>query len=95
MTSSSSAAESAKKRAFQYALQSEEDKRAEREYYGKMTLQYARQRQVIAAAVEVNSVGTQTDETLSFNNAKVELMGGNVVAIDKKLADVIHCKGFQ
>ena len=93
MTSSSSAAESAKKRAFQYALQSEEDKRAEREYYGKMTLHYARQ--VIAAAVEVNSVETQTDETLSFNNAKVELMGGNVVAIDKKLADVIHCKGFQ
>ena len=93
MTSSSSAAESAKKRAFQYALQSEEDKRAEREYYGKMTLQYARQ--VIAAAVEVNSVETQTDETLSFNNAKVELMGGNGVAIDKKLADVIHCKGFQ
>ena len=58
-----------------------------------MTLQYARQ--VIAATVEVNSVETQTDETLSFNNAKVELMGGNVVAIDKKLADVIHCKGFQ
>ena len=93
MTSSSSAAESAKKRAFQYALQSEEDKRAEREKYGKMTLHYARQ--VIATAVEVNSVETQTDETLSFNNAKVELMGGNVVAIDKKLADVIRCKGFQ
>ena len=81
------------KRARQLELESEEDKRAKREHYGKLTLHYAKQ--FVAAAVEVNSVETQTDETLSFNNAKVELMGGNVVAIDKKLADVIHCKGFQ
>ena len=81
MTSSSSAAESAKKRAFQYALQSEEDKGAEREYYGKMTLHYAKQ--VVAAAVEVKSVGTQTDDTLSFDNGKVELLCGKVVAIDR------------
>ena len=61
--------------------------------YRKMSVEYAKK--VVAAAVKVESVGTQTDEILSFNNAKMELKGGNIVAIDKKLADVIHCKGFQ
>ena len=82
MTSSSSAASSAKKRAFQYELQSEEDKRAEREYYGKMTLHYAKQ--VVAAAVEVKSVGTQTDETLWFDNAQMELHKSKVIEINKE-----------
>ena len=81
------------KRARQFELESEEDKRARQEYYGKMTLHYAKQ--VVAAAVEVKSVGTQTDDTLSFDNGKVELLCGKVVAIDKKLADVIRCKGSQ
>ena len=81
------------KRARQLELESEEDKRAKREHYGKLTLHYAKQ--FVAAAVEVKSVGTQTDETLSFNNAKMELKNGSIVAIDKKLANIIHCKGFQ
>ena len=74
------------KRARQFELESEEDKRARQEYYGKMTLHYAKQ--VVAAAVEVKSVGTQTDETLSFDNVRVELLCGKVIAIDKKVADV-------
>ena len=61
--------------------------------YHKMSVEYAKK--VIAAAVKVESVGTQTDEILSFNNAKMELKDGSIVAIDKKLANIIHCKGFQ
>ena len=61
--------------------------------YRKMSVEYAKK--VVAAAVKVESVGTQTDETLSFNNAKMELKNGSIVAIDKKLANIIHCKGFQ
>ena len=82
MTLSSSAASADMKRARQLEPESEEDKRAKREHYGKLTLHYAKQ--FVAAAVEVKSVGTQTDETLSFDNAIVELLCGKVIAIDKE-----------
>ena len=82
MTLSSSAASADMKRARQLEPESEEDKRAKREHYGKLTLHYAKQ--FVAAAVEVKSVGTQTDETLWFDNAIVELHKSKVIEIGKE-----------
>ena len=81
MTSSSSAASAGMKRARQLVLASEEDKRAKREHYGKLTLHYAKQ--FVAAAVEVKSVGTQTDERLWFDNALVDLHKSKVIEFGK------------
>ena len=81
MTLSSSAASAGMKRARQLELESEEDKRAKREHYGKLTLHYAKQ--FVAAAVEVKSVGTQTDERLWFDNALVDLHKSKVIEFGK------------
>ena len=68
-------------------LESEEDKRSRtRQEYGEMTLHYAKM--VVAALepkVEVKSVGTQTDCTLSFDNATVVTLRGKVIDIDKNV----------
>ena len=82
MTSSSSAASAGMKRARQLEPESEEDKRAKREHYGKLTLHYAKQ--FVAAAVEVKSVGTQTDETLEFDNAMLWLDKFKVIEFGKE-----------
>ena len=82
MTLSSSAASADMKRARQLEPESEEDKRAKREHYGKLTLHYAKQ--FVAAAVEVKSVGTQTDETLWFDNAQVELHKSKVIEFNEE-----------
>ena len=67
--------------------ESEEDRRSRtRLYYGEMTLHFAKK--TVAALTEVKEVGTQTDETLSFDNARLELLGGKVIEFDKKVADV-------
>ena len=71
-------------------LESEEDKRSRtRQKYGEMTLRYAKLvLEKYGPAVEVKSVGTQTDDTLSFDNARVDLMQGKVTGIDKKVGGV-------
>ena len=82
MTLSSSAASADMKRARQLEPESEEDKRAKREHYGKLTLHYAKQ--FVAAAVEVKSVGTQTDEKLVFDNAVLWLDKFKVIEFGKE-----------
>ena len=82
MTLSSSAASAGMKRARQLEPESEEDKRAKREHYGKLTVHYAKQ--FVAAAVEVKSVGTQTDEKLVFDNAVLWLDKFKVIEFGKE-----------
>jgi len=82
--------EPSKKRTWSVIEESEEEKRSRtRQKYGEMTLHYAKLvLEKYGPKVEVKSVGTQTDDTLSFDNARVDLMQGKVIGIDKKVRDV-------